>query len=100
MTTRTNNFLHWVLLLTATVLSVLLETSCVEAGIIKGFNKDVPSVEEILPTFERATRQLLTEDDTDGFPTGPRHGVRDASPKIEPTEVSFMIVSERDNFDK
>lgn len=66
-----------------------------EAGIIKGFQKEVPSLEDVLPTFERTTRQLLTEDETGGISTGPRGGVRDASPKIQPTEISFMIVGRK-----
>ena len=71
-------------------LLVLLQSS-VDAGIIKGFKEEMPSVEDLLPTLEQTTRKLLTDEDA-SFPTGPRHGVRDASPKIEPVEVSFMIV--------
>jgi hypothetical protein len=77
-------------LLLVTALSWILQPAAVEAGILKGFQKEFPSAHELWRTFELTTRKLLTEND---FPTGPRGGVRDASPKIEPTEVSFMIVS-------
>jgi hypothetical protein len=84
MTSRPNR------LLLSIALSWLLQPSRVEAGIFKGFHKKVPLAEELWPTFRQTTRYLFNEKD---FPTGPRGGVRDASPKIEPTEVSFMIVS-------
>lgn len=75
----------------ATFLLVLLQ-SPVDGGILKGFKEELPAIEDLLPTLEQTTRKLLTEEDA-SFATGPRHGVRDASPKIEPIEVSFMIVS-------
>ncbi|KAG7338915.1 hypothetical protein IV203_034585 [Nitzschia inconspicua] len=84
------------MLLFAVTLSILLQTPCVESGIIKGFKQEVPPVEELLPTFEHTTRQLVTDDHADGLTSGPRGGVRDASPKLEPTEISFMIMM--DNF--
>jgi hypothetical protein len=66
--------------------------STVDAGVVRGFKEELPQIEDLLPTFDQATRKLLTEEDVK-YHTGPRHGVRDASPKIEPVEVSFMIVS-------
>jgi hypothetical protein len=77
-------------LVLVTALSCLLQPVRVEGGIVKGFRKEFPPAEELWPTFEHTKRQLLTENN---FPSGPRGGVRDASPNIEPTEVSFMIVS-------
>jgi hypothetical protein len=72
----------------------MLRPTRVVAGIVRGFHKKVPPAEELWTTFEHTTRQLFTEDD---LKPGPRGGVRDASPKIEPTEVSFMIVSHEEN---
>ena len=91
MPSQTNMCAVWI----ATALSLLLRAAVVEAGITKGFQKEVPSLEDVLPSFERTTRQLLTEDETEGISTGPRGGVRDASPKIQPTEISFMIVGRK-----
>jgi len=46
-------------------------------------------VEELAPTFEHTTRQLITQDT---ILAGPRGGVQDRSPRIEPLELSFMIM--------
>ena len=74
-------------LFAACCLLMLLQSSVVDAGIVTGFKEEMPSVEDLLPILEQTTRKLIADEGV-----GPRMSVRDASPKIEPLEVSFMIV--------
>jgi hypothetical protein len=102
--------------LLAVVSCFCLQQQFADAGIIKGFKKEVPSPEALLSAFDDATRQLrekyasmedvdeagrithrtveevveATDTTTD---SGPRGAETDAAPGMGGTEVSFMIVS-------
>lgn len=93
-----------------------------DAGIIQGFKTDLPSLNDLTPVFDHATRQLklklsgaaaAEEDERGGTPpsqhravqveevveivdtttaSAPRGDKADSAPGIDPIEVSFMIV--------
>jgi hypothetical protein len=95
--------------LLAAVAYLCLQLSFAEAGIIKGFKKEVPSPKDLSPAFDHATRKLkeesiapegtgssahrAVEDVGTTAVSAPRGNDADSAPGIGATEVSFMIVS-------
>jgi UDP-N-acetylglucosamine 2-epimerase len=92
-----------VVVLLGLLLVVLPSTTVVEGGIFQGFNDEVPSIEEVTPTFEKIQRQLLAEvgitneDDIksiiDGGSDSESQQNQRRTQNGSGPEVSFMIVS-------
>ena len=65
-----------------------------DAGVVGGFQDDIPSIEELTPTFERIQRQLLLKSRKDsGEMLSATSGSQRRTQSESGEELSFMIVS-------